>query len=248
MQSLKIMIINPDWGMTKEKMKEELCMLSAYVSDDVELHMKCLTKTKVYLDSVADAAYAGPEILSMVVEAGKEYDAVVLYCFSDPAVEACRQMVSIPVVGAGQAACFMIPQIAHQGLILLADKERIPEKKISILRTGIAQDRIAGFEGISLEEGGMEDRDEVIRQLVLAGKEGIRKTGAQVLVLGCLSFLGMAKEIQEKLQVPVIDAAAVSVSMAELMIRQGFYNSPKAYLTREASTYNKMNKREEKER
>lgn len=235
---MKLMIINPDWGMTREQMDRRCEILSQYVSSDTEISMECLTETEVYLDSAADAVFAGPEIIKMAMKAEAEgYDAVILYCFSDPAMEACRQVVRIPVIGCGQAACLMIPVLGYHGALLLADGERIPEKIVSVGRTGLSADRIVGFEAVQ-KKGLSPDRDraELIEELAAAGKRALEKTGAQVLVLGCLSYLGMAKELEEILQVPVVDPATVAVTLAESMVRQGLCHSKKAFLTRDAMT------------
>lgn len=228
---MKLMIINPDWGMSAKRMQEELAQLSAFVSRDTILHMECLQKTRVSLDSPADAAFAGPEIVEMAMRAEKNgYDAVVLYCFSDPALEACRQAVSIPVVGAGQTACLMIPQAGYQGCVLTADAGRIPEKLAALSRTGLDEGRVLGFEGVLVE--GLDvvrDRELVLDRLTEAGRSVLGRTGGQVLVLGCLIFLGMGLELEQRLQVPVLDAAALSVGMAELLVRQKIRSSRRAY-------------------
>lgn len=235
---MKLMIINPDWGMTREQMDARCEILSRFVAKDTEISMECLTETRVYLDSVADAVFAGPEIVKMAIKAQEDgFDAVILYCFSDPAMEACRQAVRIPVIGCGQAACLMIPVLGYQGALLLADKERIPEKKVSIDRMGISHERIIGFEAV--EKKGLNpsrDRAELISELAAAGKRVIDRTGAQVLVLGCLSYLGMSGELEELLGVPVIDPATVAVTLAESMVRQNLCHSKKAFLTRDAMT------------
>lgn len=235
---MKVMIINPDWGMTREQMDARCEMLSHYVREDTELFMECLTETHTYLDSAADAVFAGPEIVKMALQAEKDgCDAIILYCFSDPAMEACRQVVRIPVIGCGQAACLMIPVLGYHGALLLADEERIPEKMVSVGRTGLSAERIVGFEAV--KKKGLdpkEDRAELIEELADAGRRALDKTGAQVLVLGCLSYLGMAAELEELLHVPVIDPATVAVTLAESMVRQRLCHSTKAFLTRDAMT------------
>lgn len=235
---MKLMIINPDWGMTREQMDKRCRILSQYVQEGTDLSMECLTDTKVYLDSVADAVFAGPEILKMAMRAEAEgYDAVILYCFSDPVMEACRQAVRIPVIGCGQAACLLIPVLGYQGALLLADAERIPEKMFSIERTGLAEKRVAGFEAVTKKGLDPEtQRAELLNELTAAGQRALQKTGAQVLVLGCLSYLGMAEELEKRLQVPVIDPAAAGVALAESVVRQKLTHSTRAFLTRAAMT------------
>ena len=78
--------------------------------------------------------------------------------------------------------------------------------------------------------------------LVLTGENAAHakvlrlKTGAQVLVLGCLSYLGMGKDLEALLDVPVIDPAMAAVTLAESMVRQKLSHSAKAFLTRDALT------------
>ena len=228
---MKIRVINPDWGMTEKQMQDRCAYLQKYVSEDTVIEMECLTKTRVYLDTVADAVLAGPEILEMAVRAEAEgADAIVLYCFSDPAMEACRQMVSIPVVGAGQSACLLIPVLGYQGVILIADEQRIPEKMVSFYRMGLETDRIAGFEAVQAHGlDPFKNREQMLEALAAAGKRALQKDGATVLVLGCLSFLGVAQELSERLQIPVIDPATHAVATAEILARQHLKNSQLAY-------------------
>ena len=76
---MKIMIINPDYGMTREELDLRLEILSGYVGPDTELFMECLTETEVYIDSAMDAVLAGPEIVKRAIRAEKEgFDAIVL--------------------------------------------------------------------------------------------------------------------------------------------------------------------------
>lgn len=229
---MKLMIINPDWGMTKEQMAARCRLLSRYVSSDVTLSMECLEETRVSLESSADIVLAGPEILKIARRAQeREYDGIILYCFSDPALEACRQAVSVPVVGAGQAACLMVPAVGYQAAILLADVRRIPEKLASLSRTGLSADRICGFEAIcSRGLDPFTHREYLREELLAAGRRALDKTGAQVLVLGCLSFLGLAQELERELHVPVIDPGPAGVALAEALVRQGLRSSKRAYL------------------
>ena len=122
---MRIMIINPDYGMTRQEMDTRCQILSEFTGNDVELRMECLTETKVYVDSAFDVVMAGPEIVKRTIAAERDgFDAVVIYCFSDPALDACREAVSIPVVGGGQASCLVSMMLGRQCGILITDKRR----------------------------------------------------------------------------------------------------------------------------
>lgn len=131
-----------------------------------------LNANNIEIDSALDVTLAAPEIITMAVRAEAEgYDAVVLYCFSDPAVDACRELLHIPVIGGGQAACLLAPLIGRQAGLILADDARYGEKRLFIDTCGVAPSRIPAIGAIAKHEGSLwENREEVLRKLQSAGK------------------------------------------------------------------------------
>ena len=95
---------------------------------------------------------------------------------------------------------------------------------------GIDITRLASVRSVDLTLSAIDhNREETIAKLIIAGRKCIEEDGAQVIVLGCLSFLGMAQAVSEALGVPVIDPALAALGFAESMIRQGLSHSKKAY-------------------
>ena len=228
---MRIKIINPDYGMTENEIAERLILLKQAAGRDVELSMQCLQTSHVYLDSMLDAALAGPEIIRMAIDAEAQgYDAVVLYCFSDPAVDACREVLKIPVVGGGQAACLSAMMVSRQFGILLSQSKRVPEKYQFLYQTGISFERVCGIVGAD-HDGDLSCCQEsvMLSRLEAAGRTLIEDCGAQAIVLGCLSFLGKAAELSTRLGVPVIDSAIASVVMAVACVRMKLQTSPVSY-------------------
>lgn len=219
---MRIRIINPDYGVGEENMRQRCVILQQYAGPDVELSMVCLTKTHVEIDSAADVVLAGPEILELALEAEKEgCDAVVLYCFSDPAAEACKEQLHIPVVGGAQASLLMVPLIAKKAGILLADKARVEEKELFVRTLGLDSERVGAVEAIDFHGKSIWDnREEAFRALKTAGEAMLRQNHISCLILGCLSFLGLGAPLAKELGVPVIDPAICAVCTAESLVRQ----------------------------
>lgn len=230
---MRIMIINPDYGMTRQEMDLRCRILSEFTGDDVELCMECLTETKVYVDSAFDVVMAGPEIVKRTIEAEKEgFDAVVIYCFSDPALDACREAVSIPVVGGGQASCLVSMMLGRQCGILITDKRRMSEKMAFRYQTGLMPDHISSMRSVDLHHIDVwKERERTVEELIQASRKLMEKDGVQVIILGCLSFLGLAEPVSKELGIPVIDSAKAAVSMAESLVRQKLFTSKAAYAT-----------------
>ncbi len=227
---MKLYIINPDYGVSRQAMDERCRMLQTYTGGDVEIRMDCLTQTKVEIDSTTDVFLAAPEILQMGLDAEKQgYDAVILYCFSDPAIDALREQLSIPVIGGAQAGMLSALYVSRHASVLLADKKRIPEKKIFLRHMGIDAERISGVDAIDF--GGKSiwgNREQALQELIVKGKE-MKEAGAECVVLGCLSFLGLAGSLSDALDMPVIDPAICAVTTAEMVVRQGLRTSKISY-------------------
>ena len=226
----KLFIVNPDYGMTEAAMEARCALLRPYAGPDFELEMRCLEKTRVTLDSALDAALAAPEIISLVVDAaGRGAAAAVIYCFSDPALAACREAVAIPVVGAGEAACLTARLITRQAGLILADSRRLPEKREFLRRSGYSSFITAAA---GLKERLADpfcERERSLALLEAAGRELVEASGVQALILGCLSFLGQAGPLARRLGLPVVDPCAAAVSLAAGLARQGLRSSAAAY-------------------
>lgn len=228
---MKIMIINPDYGVTKEEMDVRLRILQQYAAPDTELAMVCLQDSHVEINSALDVALAGPEIVRLAVQAqGDGFDAVVLYCFSDPVIDACREALRIPVIGGAQAACLAALQICRSFSVILADAVRLPEKKLFLQTLGVDSSRIgaiaaADLAGISI----WQEREAALQRLIACGRQMVEKQHAEAVVLGCLSFLGMAEPLSGILGIPVIDPAVCAVTTAESIVRQRLLTSKVSY-------------------
>lgn len=228
---MRIMIINPDYGVTQEEMDVRLRILHQYAAPDTELAMVCLQKSRVEINSALDVALAGPEIVRLAMQAQNAgFDAVVLYCFSDPAIDACREALQIPVIGGAQAACLTALNICRSFGVILTDASRIPEKRLFLHTLGVDGSRIgaiaaADLNGISI----WQEREAALQKLVVCGQQLIEKQRTEAIVLGCLSFLGMAEPLSEILGIPVIDPAVSAVTMAESIVRQRIVTSKVSY-------------------
>lgn len=230
---MRIKIINPDYGMIQSEIQERIDILHKLAEPSVELSMECLNNSTVCIDSALDVALASAEIVMKAIKAEQDgYDGIILYCFSDPAIAACRESVRIPVLGSGQAACLTAAVLGYNFSLLITSPRRIPEKNEFIRTTGIDPGKLCSIRSVDLDLSNVRaDIDRTIDCLIREGKRCVEEDGAQVLILGCLSFLGMADAVGDRIGIPVIDPAKAALSMMESLIRQGLSHSKKAYPT-----------------
>lgn len=228
---MKILIINPDYGMTQEEMALRCRILEEYTAPDTQLAMVCPQSSGVELNSALDVVLAGPEIVQLAADGqNADFDAVVLYCFSDPVIDACREALRIPVIGGAQASCLAALNVCRIFGIILADEARLPEKKLFLRTLGVSQERIGQIAAVNLNGiSPWADRETTFKKLLACGQKMMRETHTEAIVLGCLSFLGLAAPLSRVLGIPVIDPAVAAVTTAESIVRQRLFTSKVSY-------------------
>ena len=228
---MKILIINPDYGMTQEEMALRCRILEEYTAPDTQLAMVCPQSSGVELNSALDVVLAAPEIVQLAADGQNAgFDAVVLYCFSDPVIDACREALRIPVIGGAQASCLAALNVCRSFGVILADEARLPEKKLFLRTLGVSPERIGQIAAVNLNGiSPWADREAAFKKLLACGQKMMRDTHTETIVLGCLSFLGLAEPLSRVLGIPVIDPAVAAVTTAESIVRQRLFTSKVSY-------------------
>lgn len=228
---MKILIINPDYGMTQEEMALRCRILEEYTAPDTQLAMVCPQSSGVELNSALDVVLAAPEIVQLAADGQNAgFDAIVLYCFSDPVIDACREALRIPVIGGAQASCLAALNVCRSFGVILADEARLPEKKLFLRTLGVSPERIGQIAAVNLNGiSPWADRETTFKKLLSCGQKMMRETHTEAIVLGCLSFLGLAEPLSRVLGIPVIDPAVAAVTTAESIVRQRLFTSKVSY-------------------
>lgn len=228
---MKILIINPDYGMTQEELALRCRILEEYTAPDTQLAMVCPQNSGVELNSAIDVVLAAPEIVQLAADGQNAgFDAVVLYCFSDPVIDACREALRIPVIGGAQASCLAALNVCRSFGVILADEARLPEKKLFLRTLGVSPERIGQIAAVNLNGiSPWADRETTFKKLLACGQKMMRETHTEAIVLGCLSFLGLAEPLSRVLGIPVIDPAVAAVTTAESIVRQRLFTSKVSY-------------------
>lgn len=229
---------------------------------DTEITIRLLKRG---LNSLSEFAYSylhylnDREVFEAVIQGEKDgFDAIIIYCFSDPALDEMKQALGIPVIGLGQTAMMVASLMgARLGVIAMSPASVARNEQLA-RKYGVGDKVILPIRPlpISLEEQG--------KMIVDAHKgieafKGLARTyidqGAEVLVPACgalnlaLRFAPGCPELPVGLTefegVPIVDSVAGAIKMAEMMIglkragspwisRKGTYSQPSEQTKAEA--------------
>lgn len=228
----KILVIIPVYY-PSERLVARKEFLAKYVSTGFEVETRSIKYGTYSIESSFDDELNAPFILEEAVKAEKDgFNAVIVDCFIDPAIDAIREALKIPAVGPGETSMHVASLLGNKftvitvaGLSLNKLIARNAEKY------GLSH-KLASIRNVNLPVLELRKREkETISMLIKEGTRAIKEENADTLILGCteLSEIADKHNLQEKLGVPVIDPIKVAVKFAESLVSLNLSHSKKAY-------------------
>ena len=171
-----------------------------------------------------DVATCVPGLLNEVVQ-HKEVDAIVIACFDDTGLDAVRSLVSVPVLGIGEAAYHAASMIANKFSVITTLSRSVPGLENNLLRYGLAQKcacvRATEIPVLKLEEGDPATLDKIRLEI----HASINEDKAEAIVLGCAGMADLMARLSEEFGLPVIDGVSAGVTFAEALVNNSLRTS-----------------------
>ncbi len=172
------------------------------------------------IESFYDEYLAIPSILEQII-LDTNSDAFILACWGDPGIEAAREITSKPVVGIAEASLYVANMVAAKWSVVTTLHRVRDMVEKTIQKTGFT-DRCASVRTTKLSVLDTEqDRMATLNVLIEASQLAIQQDGAEAICLGCAGMSGLEQQLEDCLGVPVIDAVAAAVKMAESLVSLG---------------------------
>jgi allantoin racemase len=176
------------------------------------------------IEGYFDEVFSVPGLIEEIGKAS-DADAFVIACFDDTGLEAARCATHAPVVGIGEAAFHMASLVAAKFSVVTTLSRSIVPIEHNLAKYGLksrcARVRAAEVPVLALEEPGSDARLLIEREI----ERALAEDGAEAIVLGCAGMTDLARDLERRARVPVLDGVACAVSLAESLIRLGLKTS-----------------------
>jgi allantoin racemase len=184
-------------------------------------------------NSQVNSLSAGPLVASVAVKAESSgFDAVVPFGTLDAGVELARNLVRIPVVGAGQSVLHLGAQLSNRLGVIAYEEKSIPFMRKQMHAWRVA-DSVVGIRSVEIPlPESTKSRDAMRERFIQAGRELIDKEDAEIIVPMGVTMVPVqfsSQEFQTELGVPVMDALKTSIQTAEVMVRMELAHSTRTY-------------------
>lgn len=219
---MKILVINPN---TTTSMTDKIAKAARAVArPDTEIVAASSQDGPASIQGFLDVATCVPGLLNEVVQ-HKEVDAIVIACFDDTGLDAVRSLVSVPVLGIGEAAYHAASMIANKFSVITTLSRSVPGLENNLLRYGLAQKcacvRATEIPVLKLEEGDPATLDKIRLEI----HASINEDKAEAIVLGCAGMADLMARLSEEFGLPVIDGVSAGVTFAEALVNNSLRTS-----------------------
>lgn len=203
--------------------------------DDLQVTNSIIENGTASIECEFDEALSIPGTIQQALAAEQAgAHAIVIDCMGDPGLNACREAVSIPVLGPCQTAAHVATMLGHKfSFITVLDRLR-PMMDHIIGSYGLTSS-YASFDAINVPV--LDIFHDVEKLGAALGEKAIKavtEDHAGAIVLGCTGFLGLAEVVdatlrENNLHVPVIDAIPLTIRVADTLVKCGLSHSKTIY-------------------
>jgi len=231
---MRVLVINPN--SSKEMTESMASVLDEIRRPDTELAVVATESAPVSIQSARDAALATPPMLEIIEQANLDgVDAIIIACFSDPGLEAAKEVSSALVLGIEETSIHVAAMLGHKYTILTPLATRIPSKEQDVRRfkaePACASVRALGMTVLETEA----DPARTKKRIFEVARAAMEEDGAEVMILGCAGMTGYAEEVERELGILVLDPTSLTLKIAESLVdlgirqcKHGLFASPPA--------------------
>ncbi|WP_299843718.1 aspartate/glutamate racemase family protein [uncultured Paracoccus sp.] len=221
---MKLVVINPN--STQSMTDKILESARAAAADGVVVEGRTAHGAPASIEGHFDEVMAAAHLLREVQQAEAEAaDAIVVACFDDPAIGACREIATGPVIGICEAGIKAASMIATSFSIVTTLPRSVPVIEELVRRYGLDHQcrkvRSAAIPVLALEEPGSNAR-QLVRDEIL---RAIEDDNCEAVVLGCAGMSDLTEWLSEETGIPVIDGVTVATKFAEALVGAGLKTS-----------------------
>jgi allantoin racemase len=193
------------------------------------------------VESEFDELFCGPDVVIHAMQAQKAgADAAIVLCMGDPGVAQAREACSIPIIGPGEVAMHYAAMLGHKFTVIPTLERRRSTYEHHARHYGV-ESRLASVRPAGVPVLEIEKNSQLFDILLDRCMKAVEEDHADVLILGCIGFQGVASRLEAGIAnrlkekgaldtyVPVIDPLNLSIMTAAALVRSKLSHSKRAY-------------------
>ena len=216
---MKLLLINPN--ITAAVTNTMLAEARRSASSGTEIIAATARFGVTYVENRIEAAIASHAVLEALAAHARGCDAAIVAAFGDPGLWAAKELMEFPVVGISEAA-FLTAHLLGGRYSIVCLSERLGVWYRECAREHGLDSRLGSVRALAVAPSDIAKAKEEMRErLIEQCLHAINEDAAEVIVLGGGPIAGLAREIADRLSVPIVDGVSCAVQIAEGIVRLG---------------------------
>ena len=211
----KICIINPNTTISMTKVIDITAKKYAGVNTEI-----ITTQPQTGPESIEgyyDEAFCIPGLVEEI-EKHSDADSYIIACFDDTGLEVIRSITEKPVIGIGEAAYHIATMVAGNFTVITTLSRSIRPLTHNLKKYGLFENcvKVTAIEVpvLDLENISKENLDKLNKGI----QDTIENDNAEAIILGCAGMADLAKKLEKKHKLPVIEGVSSAVVLAESLV------------------------------
>ena len=211
----KICIINPN---TTKAMTQKIDLTAKkFASADTEIVSVEPNVGPESIEGFYDEAFCIPGLVEEI-EKHSDADSYIIACFDDTGLEVIRSITEKPVIGIGEAAYHIATMVAGNFTVITTLSRSIRPLIHNLKKYGLFENCVK----VTAIEVPVLDLENISRENLDKLNKGIQDTkkndNAEAIILGCAGMADLAKNLETKHKLPVIEGVSSAVVLAESLV------------------------------
>lgn len=213
---MKLLLINPNISESVSALIHSEAGRSA--SPGTELEVLTAPFGVAYIETRFESLLGAYAAAQLAAEHHRRFDAVVVAAFGDPGLGGLREALPIPVTGLTEAALASAHLLGHR-ISIIAISQRIQAWYREVVASYGFGARLASIRALDRPLAAIGAvQDEHAQALQALAERAVDEDGADVIVLAGAPLAGLARSLQGRLPVPVVDGVSSAVRHAETLV------------------------------
>ncbi|KIA70931.1 putative hydantoin racemase [Arthrobacter sp. MWB30] len=228
---MKLLVINPNISDDVTALIRAEALRSA--APDTELIVRTVGHGVEYIETRFESLIAAGAVAELIAEyahdAGthpgrdggqddRPVDGIVVAAFGDPGMPALKELVDVPVIGITEAALCAAALQGHR-FSIIAISDRIQAWYLDCVERFGFGGRLASIRSINQSLNSIGSVQADFKETLLAlSQRAVDEDGADVVILAGAPLAGLARELEGRIPVPVVDGISAGIRMTEAVV------------------------------
>ena len=191
-------------------------------AEDMTIEAETIQSGPPSVATMTEYALAQASVASHLQERNAAVDAVVVACFSDPALAAAHEITGAPCFGVGESAIYAAMQRGYRFGVIALGPASIARQQRRMAELGV-DGRYVGSRPVGLSVPELADEGRTADAMAEAGRRLVEEDGAEAVIMGCAGMGDYRQMLAEATgAAAVVEPTQAALVAATGALRQGW--------------------------